>query len=87
MSKLLIANARVVDSGRTFDILMNEATVATVTLDGSQPGDFFSVDYEIPKEAKEEAKHGVLETKFVAHPGSMAGGVFDVRLLRGDGEE
>lgn len=72
------------DSGRTFDILMNDVKVATVELDGSQPGDFFSVDYAVPEAAREKAEDGVLVTKFVAHPGSMAGGVFDVRLLRED---
>lgn len=70
------------DRGRTFDILMNGVKVATVALDGSREGDFFAVDYPVPAEALEKAEDGTLVTKFVAHPGSMAGGVFDVRLLR-----
>lgn len=70
------------DRGRTFDILMNGVKVATVELDGSQEGDFFTVDYPVPEEALKKAIEGMLVTKFVAHPGSLAGGVFDVRLLR-----
>lgn len=70
------------DRGRTFDILMNDVKVATQVLDGSRDGDFFSVDYPVPTEVFDNAKDGAYVTKFVAHPGSMAGGVFDVRLLR-----
>ncbi|HMB91580.1 MAG TPA: glycoside hydrolase family 127 protein, partial [Rhodothermales bacterium] len=69
------------DRNRHFDILMNGIKVATVELDGSQ-GDFYSVDYPIPATALEKAVNGTLATRFEAHPGSMAGGIYDVRLLR-----
>ncbi|PAP75046.1 glycoside hydrolase family 127 protein [Rubrivirga marina] len=69
------------DSGRTFDILINDVRIETVTSTG-HPDAFFHVDYPIPDEARRS--DGVLVTRFQAHPGSMAGGVFDVRILEAD---
>jgi hypothetical protein len=70
------------DRDRRFDILMNGVEVATVELDGSHGDAFFSVDYPVPAEALEKAVDGKLVTTFVAHSGSVAGGIYDVRLLR-----
>jgi hypothetical protein len=69
------------DRGRTFDITMNGVLVETVTSTG-HPETFFTVDYPIPEAARQA--DGVLVTRFEAHPGSMAGGVFDVRLLKNE---
>ena len=66
------------DEGRTFDITVNGVLVETVTSTG-HPDPFYSVDYPVPAEARRA--DGALVTRFEAHPGSMAGGVFDVRLL------
>ncbi len=65
------------DQGRTFDILIDEVLLETVTSTG-QPSTFFDVDYEIPEELVSEK----MRVKFQAHENSMAGGVFEVRLLR-----
>ena len=70
------------DSGRNFDILVNGKLLANVHLDGSQGDTFFNVDYDLSKFVKKNASNDVLQVKFVAHKGSIAGGVYDVRLLR-----
>ena len=70
------------DKGRNFDILINNTKIASVQLDGSGGDKFYTVDYKIPAEITKNAKGGVLETKFVAHEGSIAGGIYHVRLLR-----
>lgn len=70
------------DRGRTFDILLNDTLLKTVTLDGSQGSKFFDVDYIIPKEILDSVvTDETLTVKFVAKTGSMAGGVYYVRLL------
>lgn len=40
------------------------------------------MDFEIPAEILASNKDGKFEVKFVAHPGSIAGGIFGVRLMR-----
>ncbi len=70
------------DAGRSFDILMNGVKVATVTLDGSGGDAFYTVDYPVPAEALAKSAGGSLVTRFVAHPGSIAGGVYGGHLLR-----
>lgn len=69
------------DRGRVFDITMNGVLVATVRSEGSSEA-FYTVDYPIPPAARAASTDGTLVTRFEAHPGSMAGGIFDVRLLR-----
>ena len=70
------------DSGRNFDILMNGMHLATVNLDGTMGDTFVDMDFEIPAEVLASNKDGKYEVKFVAHPGSIAGGIFGVRLIR-----
>lgn len=70
------------DADRHFDILVNDVRIAEVHLDGSQGDRFFSVDYPVPAEVVENAADNVLVTRFVAHEGSIAGGIYHVRLLR-----
>jgi DUF1680 family protein len=70
------------DKGRNFNIYVNNKLLKKVSLDGSQGDKFFDVDYEIPAEIREGAKNGILKVKFAAREGSVAGGVYDVRLLR-----
>ena len=64
------------DSGRTFDILINGEVLETVTSTG-HPDLFFDVDYTIPESILAEN----MTVRFEAHEGSMAGGVFEIRLL------
>lgn len=70
------------DKDRNFDILINDELVATVRLDGTEGDRFFTVDYPIPPELVEDAPDNTLVTKFEAHEGSIAGGIYHVRLLR-----
>ncbi|MBF9255159.1 glycoside hydrolase family 127 protein [Pontibacter sp. 172403-2] len=69
------------DQNRNFDILVNGQLVATVNLDGSKGDRFFDVDYDLPK-AITSSDPDVLQVKFVAHDGSVAGGIYYIRLLK-----
>ena len=70
------------DADRSFEILINGQTLAEVTLPEGKGADFYHVDYELPVEWVREAEEGVLTLKFEAKPGSIAGGIYGVRLLR-----
>jgi DUF1680 family protein len=65
------------DSGPTFDVLVNGRQIATVTLEKNTQ-EFYTKDVAIPA----ELLNGSLTVKFVAKPGSMAGGLYGLRLLR-----
>jgi len=67
------------DNRRSFSILANETKIADVALQGKKPGSFETVIYPIPAAQASSEK---LTIKFVAEPGSTAGGVFDVRLIK-----
>ena len=69
------------DAGRKFDILINGQRLAAVTLDGKAAQDLYTVDYLIPP-ALVAAAGGKLVVKFVARDGSVAGGLYGLRLLR-----
>jgi DUF1680 family protein len=68
------------DAGRVFDIFINGKLIATQELQNKKPGQFFEMLYPIPAEAL-TAKNSSVTVKFVGK-GTLAGGVFDVRLLR-----
>lgn len=70
------------DKDRSFDIYVNGALLETVKLDGSQGDTFFDVDYDLPEELTKKTAAKTLEVKFVAHKGSVAGGIYYVRLLK-----
>lgn len=65
------------DKGRTFKILVNGELLEQVTSKG-HPDTFFTVDYLIPENLRTET----INIKFEAMEKSMAGGVFEIRLLR-----
>ncbi len=69
------------DNGRTFDIFANDVLVATQELKGEKPGRFLEKRYALPPQVLAEAKDGRVTIKFVAK-NWLAGGVYDVRLLR-----
>jgi DUF1680 family protein len=69
------------DSGRTFDIFANDTLVATQELKAEKPGQFIEKRYSIPTAVLDKAQNGRVTIKFVAKVW-LAGGVFDVRLLR-----
>ena len=76
--RLLRLTFAAVDAGRTFDILVNDRPLRTVTL---QPDErpFYDLDIALPAGA---AASGGLTVKFVARPGSLAGGLYGLKLLR-----
>ncbi|WP_373987585.1 beta-L-arabinofuranosidase domain-containing protein [Duganella sp. BuS-21] len=67
------------DAGRRFDILINDKLLAEVRLDASAAQELYSRDYAIAPGATEGGK---LVVKFVARDGSVAGGLYGLRLLR-----
>jgi hypothetical protein len=69
------------DNGRNFTIRINDQKLADVTLDGSKGFEFFTVDYAIPQNILDKAD-GKLRVKFEAGPGSVAGGIYEVRLMK-----
>jgi len=69
------------DRGRKFDILVNGKRIASEELKGVKPGEFFAKRYSIPESVLKAASNGRVTVKFVATQW-LAGGVYDVRLLR-----
>ncbi|WP_307722111.1 glycoside hydrolase family 127 protein [Duganella callida] len=67
------------DAGRRFDILINGRLLAEVRLDAGAPSELYTRDYPIPAGA---APDGKLVVKFIARDGSVAGGLYGLRLLR-----
>ncbi|MFB9240925.1 glycoside hydrolase family 127 protein [Massilia antarctica] len=71
------------DAGRSFDVVVNGETIAAVELDAPPGQEIHARDVVIPKPIV-AASGGKLVVKFVARPGSIAGGLYGLRLLRGD---
>jgi hypothetical protein len=71
------------DSGREFDILANGTVIATQSLVAAAPGEFVEKQYEIPASVLAASSDGRVTIRFVAKR-VLAGGVFDVRLLRAE---
>ncbi len=69
------------DSGRRFRILINGHVIANVHLDGKQGDRFYAVEYAIP-ETLVKASNGVLTVRFEAEQNSVAGGIYEVRLMK-----
>ena len=65
------------DSGPVFDVLVNGRQIATVTLEKNTQA-FYTKDVAIPA----DLLNGSLTVKLVAKPGSMAGRLYGLRLLR-----
>ncbi|TWT84114.1 Non-reducing end beta-L-arabinofuranosidase [Planctomycetes bacterium CA13] len=71
------------DSGRRFDILANQNPLASVELSGTEPDQFMVKRYSIPTSLLNAAPDGQLTIKFVATQW-VAGGIYDVRLMKPD---
>jgi len=71
------------DRGRKFDILVNSKRISSEELKGSKPGEFFAKRYSIPESIIKAASNGRVTVKFVATQW-LAGGVYDIRLLRSE---
>ncbi|MBV1908426.1 MAG: glycoside hydrolase family 127 protein [Kangiellaceae bacterium] len=70
-----------IDKGRTFDILVNEKHLATVNLVGGKGPNFFSIDYPIPTVLIPDGEP-YFRVKFKAHKHSIAGGLYEVRIVK-----
>jgi hypothetical protein len=66
------------DAGRQFDVEINGKTVAGLALESRAGQDFYDHDIAIPPALGAD----ILMVRFVAKPGSIAGGVYGLRLLR-----
>lgn len=69
------------DAGnRTFDVLVDGVKLATETLANNHPGEFYDRTYPLPADLlRDKAK---VTVRFQAAKGNIAGGVFDVMILR-----
>lgn len=68
------------DSGpRSFDILVDQTTLATERLDRNRPEKFYEQSYLLPSQLT-KGKNQITVT-FKAHPDHMAGGIFGLRVL------
>ncbi|WP_292039173.1 glycoside hydrolase family 127 protein [Massilia sp. UBA6681] len=80
-AKLLRLTFARADAGRRFDIEVNGVMLAEVTLAKDAAQEFYTVDYALPP-AILQARPNALSVRFVARPGSIAGGLYGLRLLR-----
>ncbi|XHS78662.1 beta-L-arabinofuranosidase domain-containing protein [Burkholderiaceae bacterium UC74_6] len=70
------------DAGRRFDLVVNGQLIAEIELVRPDTTDeLYTRDFPLPPELV-SAAHGKLKVKFVARPGSIAGGLYGLRLLR-----
>jgi hypothetical protein len=68
------------DKNRSFDILVDGVSIASVELKGGETGKFFNEEYAIPNELiKDKTK---VEVKVLATNGKTAGRVFGVRTIK-----
>ena len=68
------------DTGRAFEIWLDDHKLTDVELKGGQGPNWYQVDYPIPDDLlPKNANH--FRIKFVAKPGSIAGGIYQLRLL------
>ncbi len=69
------------DAGRRFDVEVNGQRVAAMTLAPQPDRQLYTVDIALPA-ALAAASHGRWTVRFVARDGSIAGGLYGLRLLR-----
>jgi hypothetical protein len=67
------------DKNRSFSIYLNGVLLKIVELNGVEGDRFYDVDYDLPQGL---IKEKALTVKFVANEGSVAGGIYYVRLLK-----
>ncbi len=68
------------DAGRTFSILLDGEKIADVTLTGEHGAVFHDVDYLVPESVRTNSD-GAYDIRFEAAEGSIAGGIYGIRLL------
>ena len=65
---------------KTFDILVDGQKIATENISGKKEGQFIDVRYDIPDKLTFGKRK--ITVKFAAHPGHMAGPVFEIRIIK-----
>ena len=65
---------------RTFDILVNDVTIATENISGKKDGEFLDVQYDIPDELTVD--NDIVTIKFMPHEGHRAGPIFFARTVK-----
>ena len=68
------------ESGRDFDIVVDDHPLATQNLYFNRPWQFWDVTYPLPATLTEGRERVTI--RFVAHPGSVAGGIYGARMVR-----
>lgn len=69
------------DRDRQFRVLLNNRELRTIRLDGSRGNEFYTLDIAVPDDLR-QASERTLTVRFEALPGSIAGGIYEVRLMR-----
>lgn len=69
------------DTGREFDIVIDDKKLTKVSLSDTREATYYSVDYPIPADFIADPNKP-FRVKFVAKPGSIAGGLYEVRLMK-----
>lgn len=69
------------DKGRQFEILVNNVLLSNVHLNGKDGNNFIDADYPLPQSLLDQQPK-VINIKFQAEENSIAGGIFEVRLMR-----
>jgi DUF1680 family protein len=67
------------DSGRRFKILLNGQLLDSITTEVFDSSGFYNLEYPMPRALKSQE---VIEFRMEAEPGSIAGGLYEVRLLK-----
>jgi uncharacterized protein len=68
------------DAGRQWRIELNGRVLSRPPLQADAPGSFYTLDVPLPPDAVDA--QGRLVLRFIAETGSMAGGLYGLRLLR-----
>jgi DUF1680 family protein len=72
------------DTDRHFAIMVNNKLLKKESLQGLGGNSFIDVDYEIPAQVLAASPTDAITLKFAAEPGSTAGGIYYVRLLKAE---
>ena len=80
-AKTLALTFSPLDAGRQFDIVVNGSLLASVTLEAKAGAALYQQDFAIAP-AIAASSGGKLTVRFVARAGSIAGGLYGVRLLK-----
>jgi DUF1680 family protein len=80
-AKTLRLSLSTLDAGRKFRLLVNGVLIADIELKKDAADEIYTQDFALPSELVRDSG-GKLTVRFEAQPGSMAGGLYGVRLLK-----